>query len=146
MSKTFFLKNLLLWLIVLCYACKDKDDSLDVDEPDTPNGSTYVHTEVNYVRIVALGTSASGGSWLLNKDNGLLKNYTVDEILDMINDLKPDRLERFISDLPNLEETLPVKAGEPSITVKQFLDAAIKAGSADCRIIPELNLQLIADN
>lgn len=127
-----------LLVIFLCNACKEQGP---LNEDNEEEESNYVYTEVNYVRIAALGTSSGSGSWLLDRQNGLMKDYTAEELLDMINELKPDRLERFIAGNPNPGEELPVKEDAPSMTVLQFLNAAIMQGSKDCLIIPELNLQ-----
>ena len=141
MRKNFCIPLFLLLLFGLCNACNDRNP-LEKEHGGGESNDTY--QEASYVRIAALGSSPEGGSWLLNKQNGLQKDYTADDILEMIDELKPDCLERFITGQPDPGEALPVRERSPSMTVLQFLDAAIQSGSEECHIIPALSLSWLA--
>ena len=140
---SMFLSVILLGMMMF-NACKedkviDESDLLPIP-PETP---LYAYTKVNYARLAAIGNE----TWLLNRKNGgLTRDYTAKEVIAIIEELKPDRLERFISGVIYPDATVPVDLGEAMMTVQQFLNAAIRAGSPDCRIIPELSLQWIPDN
>jgi len=91
-----------------------------------------------YVRMITLAapfkTIAKTGNWML-------PDYNAQDILARIQDLKPDCLERFVTGKQNPYQLVPVAKGEKPMTVLEFLNAAIAAGSPDCIIIPKLNLK-----
>lgn len=110
-----------------------KDDSIKNDE----DVSAYFPDGI-YVRIITLALHANGGysdtaKWMLN-------NWTAQDILKMIKELKPDCLERFVTGFQDPNKLVPVAKGEPPMTVLEFLNAAVRAGSEKCIIIPKLNL------
>ena len=97
-----------------------------------------------HIRLIALASPFSKPHWMPLKARGLHKDYTAQDILEMIEDLKPDCLERFITGYIDHEELVPVREGHPEMTVLEFLNAAILAGSEKCHIVPKLNLRWLA--
>lgn len=93
------------------------------------------------IRLIALAEPFSAEHWMPAKRRGLTKNYTAQDILEMIAELKPDCLERFITGYQHPDDLVPVREGCPPMTVLEFLNAAIRAGSETCHIVPKLNLQ-----
>lgn len=93
------------------------------------------------VRLIALAEPFSSVHWMPAKRRGLSRDYTAQDILEMIAELKPDCLERFITGYQNPEDLVPVRKGCPPMTVLEFLNAAILAGGENCHIVPKLNLQ-----
>lgn len=93
------------------------------------------------VRLIALAEPFSSVHWMPAKRRGLSRDYTAQDILEMIAELKPDCLERFITGYQNPEDLVPVRKGCPPMTVLEFLNAAILAGGEGCHIVPKLNLQ-----
>ncbi|QGJ70374.1 Hypothetical protein PBC10988_20690 [Planctomycetales bacterium 10988] len=70
--------------------------------------------------------------------------YTAQDILEMIEGLKPSVLERFITGRQNTAAAVPVRDGSPPMTVGEFLNAALEAGGPECILIPKLNLTWIS--
>lgn len=93
------------------------------------------------IRLIALAEPFSDVHWMPAKRRGLAKDYTAQDILEMIAELRPDCLERFITGYQNPGDLVPVRKGCPPMTVLEFLNAAIRAGSENCHIVPKLNLQ-----
>ncbi len=93
------------------------------------------------IRIIALASPFSKDHWMASKSHGLEKDYTAQDILEMISELKPNCLERFITGYHDPAAPVPVRQGYPPMTVLEFLDAAILAGADDCHIVPKLNLR-----
>ncbi len=103
-------------------------------EPQAPAGKRQV-------RLIALANPLGGGEWMPTKKRGLDKDYTAQDILEMIEELKPTCLERFITGWQDPDRLVPVREGCPPMTVLEFLNAAILAGGEGCEIVPKLNLQ-----
>ena len=93
------------------------------------------------IRLITLAAPLKGGEWMPVKERGLQRDYTAQDVLEIISDLKPTCLERFITGYPDPERPVPVREGEPSMTTLEFLNAAILAGGEGCTIVPKLNLQ-----
>ena len=93
------------------------------------------------VRLIVLADPFSDEHWMPVKRRGLSRNYTAQDIIEMIEELKPDCLERFITGYQNPYDLVPVRKGCPQMTVLEFLNAAILAGGEKCHIVPKLNLQ-----
>lgn len=93
------------------------------------------------VRLIALAEPFSAVHWMPAKRRGLDRDYTAQDILEMIAELRPDCLERFITGYQNPDDLVPVRKGCPRMTVLEFLNAAILAGGENCHIVPKLNLQ-----
>jgi len=96
------------------------------------------------IRLITLASPFSKPHWMLTKERGLHKDYTAQDVLEMIKDLKPDCLERFITGYHDPKDLVPVREGYPEMTVLEFLNASILAGSENCHIIPKLNLRWLA--
>jgi arylsulfatase A-like enzyme len=82
------------------------------------------------VRIIPLAkplTTGNGYAQWMYPDQ-----YTAQDILEMIEGLKPAVLERFITGKQDVNAPVPVREGSPPMTVGQFLDAAVEAGTPDC--------------
>ncbi len=94
------------------------------------------------IRIIPLaqGLHAEGGfaQWMYPD------KYNAQDILEMIEDLKPHVLERFITGKQQRKAQVPVREGNSPMTVVEFLDAAQEAGAPDCLIIPKLNITWIS--
>lgn len=97
-----------------------------------------------HIRLIALASPFSAPHWMLTEARGLHKNYTAQDVLEIIAELKPDCLERFITGYHNPDDLVPVREGYPEMTVLEFLNAAISAGSEKCHIVPKLNLRWLA--
>lgn len=93
------------------------------------------------IRLIALAEPFANEHWMPAKRRGLTKDYTAQDVLEMIAELKPDCLERFITGYQNPDDLVPVRKGSPPMTVLEFLNAAIRAGSGQCHIVPKLNLK-----
>jgi len=76
------------------------------------------------------------------------KDYTAQDVLEMIAELKPDCLERFITGTGEIttKDVVPVRAGYPSMPLVEFLQKAMDAGNPGCYIMPKLNLQWLVSN
>lgn len=89
-----------------------------------------------YVRIRPLsnrGQRSQPAKW----DPG---GYTAQDILGIIADLKPNVLERYTDGYLDPDLLVPVAEGHPAMTVVEFLNASMRAGSPGCIIIPRLSL------
>ncbi len=93
------------------------------------------------IRLIALAEPFSEVHWMPAKRRGLAKDYTAQDVLEMIAELKPTCLERFVTGYQNPDDLVPVREGCPPMTVLEFLNAAILAGGEGCHIVPKLNLQ-----
>lgn len=102
--------------------------------------------EKRYIRLIALADPFAKNHWMANKAHGLAKDYTAQDILEMIEELNPDCLERFITGYPDPDGLVPVREGCEPMTVMEFLNAAILAGGEGCHIIPKLNLQWLQND
>lgn len=98
------------------------------------------------LRLIALASPWTEDNWMLTKERGILKDYTAQDVLEMIEELQPDCLERFITGYPEASKLVPVREGCPPMTVLEFLNAAILAGGGDCHIVPKLNLQWLRNS
>jgi hypothetical protein len=91
-----------------------------------------------YIRMITLASPYKSpdkmASWML-------PDHTANDILRRITELQPDALERFITGKQDPAMAVPVDEGAMPMTVREFLDAAIAAGSPRCIIIPKLNLK-----
>lgn len=100
-------------------------------------GYTVVIPEGPQVRIIPLASplKTEGGyaQWMHPE-------YTAEDILEMIERLKPQVLERYFTGKQDMDALVPVREGNSPMTVEQFLNASIKAGAPGCIIIPKLNL------
>jgi hypothetical protein len=67
-----------------------------------------------------------------------MPGYNAQQVLQMISDLKPDVLERFVTGAQNLSAPVPVAAGAPPMTAGEFLNASTKA--CNCYVIPRISL------
>lgn len=94
-----------------------------------------------HIRLITLAEPFSNEHWMPCKRRGLTKDYTAQDILKIVAELKPHSLERFITGYQKADEMVPVREGHAPMTVLEFLNAAILAGAEGCHIIPKLNLQ-----
>lgn len=70
--------------------------------------------------------------------------YTAQDILEMIEELKPQVLERYFTGRQDINAPVPVRDGCAPMTVLEFLNRSLSAGAPDCIIIPKLNLKWIS--
>jgi hypothetical protein len=99
-----------------------------------PKAETFVKADIPdgvYIRILAFANI---------KQQWSSKGYTAQDLLKMIEELKPDVLDRFIDGKQNLDLKVPVAKGSPEMTELQFLQAAVKAGAPGCTISPKIHL------
>jgi Arylsulfatase A and related enzymes len=111
-----------------------------IRKPASTSKVSAIPTGAN-IRIIPLAkplSSPTGFAQWMYPDQ-----YTAQDILEMIKGLKPAVLERFITGKQDINASVPVRNGFPPMTVGQFLNAAIEAGTPDCIIIPKLNLTWI---
>lgn len=133
MNNKRWLAILFSLLMLVCAGANLNGQNLDISS-----------TPEKQIRLIALASPFSEPHWMLTKARGLYKDYTAQDVLEMIKDLKPDCLERFITGRMNPDELVPVREGYPEMTVLEFLNAAILAGSEKCHIVPKLNLRWLA--
>jgi len=88
-----------------------------------------------YVRIIPYTTAMKLG-W--NPPD-----YNAQDILRMIEELKPDVLNRFIAHKPTPDQEIPVAKGCPPMNYLQFVQAALKAGAPGCMLTPKVHLNHI---
>ena len=106
---------------------------------DTPSAQE----RLRYIRIVAIAkpfSSPDKGEWVLNKARGLDTDYTAQDIIEMVEELKPHRIERILTGYANENMLVPVREGEEPMTLKEFLNAVMAAGAEGCDIAPKLDL------
>ena len=113
---------------------------LDFVEAQTVSDQPKVQQD-RQIRLITLASPFTEEHWQQTTQRGLLKNYTAQDVLEMIAELKPTCLERFITGCPDPDDWVPVRKGCPPMTVLEFLNAAIEAGGEGCQIIPKMNLQ-----
>ncbi len=131
------MKNIILGLIIFFLG-----QSLFAYEKDVQKNNIEINPYLPdgiYVRMITLALHANKvrtqtGRWMLN-------DYTAQDILKIIKELKPDCLERFITGKQDPDMLVPVDEGEAPMNVLDFLNAAVRAGSEKCIIIPKLNLK-----
>lgn len=136
------MKKIILGLIVFLFGMSLFACEKDIQKNDTNKNNTEVNPYLPdgiYVRMITLALHANGehsktGRWMLN-------GYTAQDILKMIEELNPDCLERFITGKQEPNMLVPVAEGEAAMTVIDFLNAAVRAGSEKCIIIPKLNMK-----
>ncbi|WP_430815092.1 hypothetical protein [Carboxylicivirga sp. RSCT41] len=133
--------TILLSLTLLITACASEKVQAHPSEKQAykrENWSSEHCPDGIYVRMITLAapfqTKAKTANWML-------PDYTAQDILARIAELKPDCLERFITGKQNPDQLVPVAKGEEPMTVLEFLNKAIAAGSPECIIIPKLNLK-----
>jgi len=98
------------------------------------------------IRLIALADPFRDDHWMLTTRRGLSKDYTAQDVLEMIAELKPDCLERFITGWQDPKALVPVRKGCPKMTVLEFLNAAILAGGENCHIVPKLSLKWLSNS
>lgn len=84
-----------------------------------------------YVRICAIARREQEWS---------IKNHSGKDVLKMIEELKPDVLNRFINGKPNPNLEIPMGSGEQPMKFTDYLTAAMKAGASDCTLTPKVHL------
>lgn len=148
--------NLVAKLSVCCLsavllACTGKDTAgyvppvPDIPGPVEPELPADKEERLRYIRIVAVeaqpynGVYSSGGRWALTKEKGLSKDYTAQDIIEMVGDLKPHRIERILTGCPDPDKNVPVREGFEPMTVREFLNALSTAGDG-CDFAPKLDL------
>ncbi len=116
--------------------------SLKTDDADSSSPAPQSQHEV-VVRIRTLQTDTAHNPtqrsyWMLQARSGAsiavngrcdspsteCEGFTATQVLSLIEKLRPTTLERFISGQQDLWKQVPVDAGQPNMTVKEFLNAA----------------------
>jgi len=148
--KNFFV--LLAAALILSASCGSdyltEKKIVPVDETETADTTTVKSDSLlRYIRIVAMASpfNGKGGEWRLNKEVGLSKDYTAQDILEVIADLKPHRLERLLTGYASPDFQLPVRDGMPPMSLGEFLNKAMAAGAPGCDIAPKLDLNWLAE-
>lgn len=85
-----------------------------------------------YVRIICFGHAFKSG-WDAD-------GHTAQDVLRMIEELKPDVLNRLVSGRQNWDDKIPVAAGSAPMSIIEFLNGAMKAGAHGCTISPKVHL------
>lgn len=85
-----------------------------------------------YVRIIVCGHAF--------KQEWDATGHTAQDVLKMIEQLKPDVLDRLVNGKQNPDLAVPVEAGSAPMTELQFLQAAMNAGAPGCTISPKIHL------
>ena len=141
-----FVLTLLCSLTFLTLSSCAQARSQEGEEQTVPPENVPAATETGYapqrqIRLITLAAPLTGGEWMPVKKRGLQKDYTAQDVLEMIADLKPTCLERYITGYHNPDRQVPVREGYPPMTVKEFLNASLQAAAPGCEIVPKLNLQ-----
>ena len=79
-------------------------------------------------RVVRIRVFNDDQSW-----TNALGTYTTQDVLGLIEDLKPTTLNRYFSGPQDPRALLPARTGEPNMTVKEFLQASIDACESPTR-------------
>ena len=140
-------------LLSLALSCagggRDRKDTTPTDLPDwmtNPGADANGFIPERQVRIIPLAKPMQGGGqWMANRANGLKKDYNAQDILEMVADLKPTTLERYFTGAQDMNKQVPVRAGYPPMTVKEFLNKSLEAAAPGCEIVPKLNLDWLAN-
>lgn len=150
---------LLLVALLACFSCGGSDEQVTPtspvpevgpgtddesgtdDEPGNDQNPEPTEKPLKIIRMIVLADPYKQTHWMANKAHGLSKDYTAQDIIEMIEEIKPDWLERFVTGQQNPNDLVPVRAGHPPMTVLEFLNACILAGSERCQIVPKLNLE-----
>jgi hypothetical protein len=120
--------------------------SYEVTITQRMRGEDPVSKFPRYVRIVTTGSPGPSNdwasTWMLQRSRRpeFVRDYYAEDVLEWIEELKPDCLERFISGYPGPGTKIPKKDGG-YMPVADFLNAAILAGGEGCHICPKLDLQ-----
>lgn len=141
MTKTVLFTFVCLFVSCTIFSCDLQSISTNADGEtltDFVSENPYLPEGI-HVRMITLALHANKqrtktGRWMLNE-------YTAQDILKYIEELKPDCLERFITGKQDPNMLVPVDEGEEPMTVVDFLNAAVKAGSEKCIIVPKLNMK-----
>jgi hypothetical protein len=136
MKKIVF--SLIILFLGLSFFVRENNAQKSNVNNDNVKFGTYLPEGI-YVRMITLALHANKihtktGRWMLD-------GYTAQDILKVIEELKPDCLERFITGKQDPDLLVPVDEGEIPMTVVDFLNAAVRAGSEKCIIVPKLNLK-----
>ena len=83
-------------------------------------GSESQHPWMLSAKPGALPSPANG---LCSSPQSACTGFTATEVPQMVDDLHPTQLERFVSGPQNLSVRVPVSKGEPEMTVLEFLNA-----------------------
>ena len=84
-----------------------------------------------WVRILPFEIRDQG--WQVANENG-------QDVLNMIEELKPDVLDRFITGKPDLSIEIPMGPGTAPMKFVDYLNAAMKAGAPGCLLTPKDHL------
>jgi hypothetical protein len=103
----------------------------------TTNTSFPGLTKKRYIRLRTIGTTG----W---QDQYAGVSYSPQDILNIITDLQPTLLERYINGLPNGGSPDYVLPG--GMNIVDFLDSSVKAGAIGCYMTPRLGCELIYNN
>jgi hypothetical protein len=133
-----FSLRIIKYIIVLIFACGCSSEINSMADSKLPETTSSYLPDGIYIRIIALASPFQSED---NTSTWMFDDYTAQDILKIISNLKPDGLERFITGKQDPNKEVPVDEGEAPMTVLEFLNAAIEAGSSDCIIIPKLNLK-----
>jgi len=94
--------------------------------------------------IVRLRPLQNRGLHGIDGDYWQYDDYTAQDVLRLIEIMKPTVLERYISGPLNPAATVPVDPGEPPMTVAEFLNASMRAGAPGCIITPRISLKVLS--
>ncbi|MCF7847931.1 MAG: hypothetical protein K9M45_03695 [Kiritimatiellales bacterium] len=106
----------------------------------TPTVSHSYAPKGNHVRLRPLQNRGTSG---LDDDYWQYPDYTAQDILQMIEQLQPTVLERYISGPFNPDTLVPVDPGEPTMTVAEFLNASMAVGAPGCTLSPRVSLEVL---
>ena len=88
-----------------------------------------------YIRIIAFGHAFEPG-WSLD-------GHHAQEVLKIVDELKPAVINRLLTGMPNPDRNVPVAPGAPPMTELAFLQAVLNAGAPGCTISPKVHLNEI---
>ena len=97
------------------------------------NGTGEMSQNLIWVRLLPFEWSRLG--WQVEGENG-------QDVLNVIEELKPDVLDRFITDTPpDVNTEVPMSSGAAPMKFGDYLDAAMKAGAPGCFLTPKMGLK-----
>lgn len=153
MKVRLFFTIFLASLLAISQACGSEPETWKVVVPPVPNPDTPVDPESpegyvpeRQIRLIAIAKPIQGGVWMATKEFGLKNDYNAQDILEMIDYLKPTTLERFFTGRINMTKKVPVRDGYPDMTYKEFINEALRRSAPGCEIVPKLNLEWLAND
>lgn len=137
--------SILYVFLTLLFSCSGADEtgSSIWTKPDIPaeRRSRKKNRNVRGTSVsLPLPTRSAEEANEVTKEKGLSKDYAAQDVIEMVSDLKPHRVERILTGYADENMQVPVREGEEPMTLLEFLNAVSAAGADGCDFAPKLNL------